>query len=82
MIVLVVLIRRRKRKRVHSHTAGSPGPMASPEGAFFHKNSQLFSPASLLSPQSIRSVFNDPLEFPRNQLYIHSNKVLGMQDIE
>ena len=78
VIVLVVLIRRRKRKRVLNHLR-SPDPVTSPVGVVFHKkNSELFSPVSLISPQSASAAFNDPLEFPRNKLYVYTRKVLGM----
>ena len=77
IIVLVVLIRRRKRKRSLGHLSQlqSPDPITSPEAVFYKKNGQ-FSPISLLSPQSA-SVYSDPLEFPRNQLYVFTKKVLG-----
>ena len=78
VILLVVLIRRRKRKRRQGHLSQlhSPDPVMSPEAAFYKKSGQ-FSPISLLSPQSTCAAFSDPLEFPRNQLYVYTKKVLG-----
>jgi hypothetical protein len=80
MIVLVVLIRRRKRKRAQGHLSQlqSPDPTATAPEAVFYKKSGQFSPVSLLSPQSVSAAYSDPLEFPRNRLYIYTNKVLGM----
>jgi serine/threonine protein kinase len=78
VVVLVVLIRTRKRKRRQGHLSQlqSPDPIMSPEAAFYKKSGQ-FSPISLLSPQSASAAFSDPLEFPRNQLYVYTKKVLG-----
>ena len=78
IVILVVLIRRRKRKRSRGHLSQlqSPDPLASPE-AMFHKKSGQFSPVSLLSPQSVSAAYSDPLEFPRNQLYVFTKRVLG-----
>ena len=78
VITLVVLIRMRKRKRRQGHLSQlqSPDPIMSPEAAFYKKSGQ-FSPISLLSPQSTSAAFSDPLEFPRNQLYVYTKKVLG-----
>lgn len=81
-IVLVVLIRRRKRKRAHRGQLSqlqSPDPTV--KDAMFYKTrteSGQFSPVSLLSPQGASVAYNDPLEFPRNQLYVYTHKVLGM----
>ena len=72
-ILLIIIIRRRKRERVLAHLR-SPDPIAGPE-AVYHKKGDLFSPVSLLSPQS--AAHSDPLEFPRNKLYVYTNKVLG-----
>jgi hypothetical protein len=75
IVAIIIVIRARKRKRVLAHLR-SPDPLVAPEAAY-RKKSDLFSPVSLLSPQSARAAFNDPLEFPRNRLYIYTNKVLG-----
>ena len=77
-VVLVVLIRMKKRRRCQGHLSQlqSPDPIMSPEAAFYKKSGQ-FSPISLLSPQSTSAAFSDPLEFPRNQLYVYTKKVLG-----
>ncbi|CAI8041695.1 Fibroblast growth factor receptor 3 [Geodia barretti] len=77
-VVLVVLIRMKKRRRRQGHLSElqSPDPIMSPEAAFYKKSGQ-FSPISLLSPQSTSAAFSDPLEFPRNQLYVYTKKVLG-----
>ena len=83
VIIMVVIIRRGKRKRAHSpsNRLQSPDSNSSAPEAVFYKwkieNGQ-FSPASLLSPQSIKGgAYNDSLEFPRNRLYVYTNKVLG-----
>ena len=79
-IILIVLMRTRKRKRVRGHISQlqSPGP-TSPDAPFYKKRleSGQFSPMSVLSPQATNVVFNDPLEFPRNQLLVYTKKVLG-----
>lgn len=79
-VILVVLMRRRKRKRVRGHISQlqSPGP-TSPDAAFYKKRleSGQFSPISVLSPQATNVAFSDPLEFPRNQLFVYTKKVLG-----
>jgi hypothetical protein len=79
IVAIIIIIRARKRKRVLAHLR-SPDPIVAPEAAY-RKKSDLFSPVSLLSPQSASAAFNDPLEFPRNRLYIYTNKVLGMSTI-
>ena len=78
IVILAVLIRRRKRKQNRGHLSQlqSPDPLVSPE-AIFHENSVQFSPVSLLSPQSVSAAYSDPLEFPRNQLYVFTKRVLG-----
>ena len=76
IIAILIVIRARKRKRVLAHLR-SPDPIVAPEAAY-RKKSDLFSPVSLLSPPSASAAFKDPLEFPRNKLYVYTNKVLGM----
>ena len=77
IVITVVVIRTRKRKRTRAHISqlNSPAPTTQ-EAAFYKKNGE-FSPMSLLSPQSISAAYNDPLEFPRNRLYVYTKKVLG-----
>ena len=80
-IGLLVLIRTRKRKRNRAHLSqlNSPAPTTH-EAAFYKKNGE-FSPVSLLSPPSASAAYNDPLEFPRNRLYVYTKKVLGEWEI-
>lgn len=80
IVAMVVLIRKRKRNRQRGQLSQiqSPDPLASPEVAFYKKNGQ-FSPVAVLSPQSTCAAFSDPLEFPRNQLYVYTKKILGMR---
>ena len=80
---MVVVIRRGKRKHAHSPSNRLQSPdsnSSAPEAVFYKQkieNGQ-FSPASLLSPQSIKGgAYSDSLEFPRNHLYVYTKKVLG-----
>lgn len=78
IVAMVILIRTRKKKRHRGRLSQQHNldPIASPE-AVCHKKNGLFSPVSVLSPQSTCAAFSDPLEFPRNQLYVYTKRVLG-----
>ena len=71
VIVLVVVLRARKRQRVITRVQ-SPNLK---EVSFFKQEGEL----GLLSPSSPHygTCLADPLEFPRNRLYIYSSRVLG-----
>lgn len=83
-IILVVLMRRRKRKRARGHLTQLQSPTTTtPDAAYYKKRleSGQFSPASMLSPQATNVAFSDPLEFPRNQLFVYTKKVLGKWEL-
>lgn len=73
IVVLVLVLRARKRRRV---IARVQSPILK-EVSFLKKESELglISPTS---PHPGNPSLGDPLEFPRNRLYIYSNRVLGM----
>ena len=82
-LVVVLVIRMRKRKRSRGRSLPqiySPDPTA-PDAFFFKRRTESgqFSPVSLLSPKGASNAYNDPLEFPRNRLYVYTGRVLGMQ---
>lgn len=79
VLTLVVVIRTRKRKRARGRGLAqiqSPDPTATFR-KMMTENGQ-FTPVSLLSPMGASNVYRDPLEFPRNRLYIYTGIVLGM----
>ena len=76
-VFILVLIRRRKRKRTRAHISQLNSPAPTTQDAAFYKKNGEFSPVSLLSPPSASAAYNDPLEFPRNRLYVYTKKVLG-----
>ena len=71
IVILILVLRSRKRRRDRRIITHLHSPSLK-EAAFF-KEEGLHSP---VSPGN--SSFGDHLEFPRNRLYIYSNKVLGM----
>ena len=74
LLAVVMVLRRRKRRREVRITARMQSPSLK-EAAFFKEEEALHScPAS---PLIGNGILEDPLEFPRNRLYIYSNKVLG-----
>jgi hypothetical protein len=74
LLAVVMVLRRRKRRREVRITARMQSPSLN-EAAFFKEEEALHScPAS---PLIGNGILEDPLEFPRNRLYIYSNKVLG-----
>ena len=74
MVLLLVVLRSRKRRRDRRVTARMQSPSLK-EAAFFKEEEALQSCPS--SPFIGNGILEDPLEFPRNRLYIYSNKVLG-----
>lgn len=69
VVVLVLVLRARKRRRVITRVQS---PILK-EASFLKKESDFF-----LSPTSPHPTnLGDPLEFPRNRLYIYSTRVLG-----
>lgn len=75
VVLLIVVLRGRKRRRDRRVTTRMQSPSLK-EAAFFKEEEALRScPAS---PLIGNGILEDPLEFPRNRLYIYCNKVLGM----
>ena len=75
-IVLLVIIRTKKRKRVRGHLSQIHSPVPTVHGTAFHKKNDKSLPVSMSSPMASVAC-NDPLEFPRNRLYVYTKKVLG-----
>ena len=74
LIVLLVVLRSRKRTRDRRVLTRVHSPSLK-EVAFLKEEGE----AGLHSPSSPGNCsLGDPLEFPRNRLYIYSNKILGM----
>ena len=75
LVVVVVVLRSRKRTRDRRVLTRVHSPSLK-EVAFLKEEGE----PGLHSPSSPGNhSLGDPLEFPRNRLYIYSNKILGMR---
>ena len=75
LVVLPLALRSRKRRRDRRVITRVQSPTLK-EAAFLKEEEALGSCPG--SPIIHSGLLEDPLEFPRNRLYIYSNKVLGM----
>ena len=81
-LVVLLVIRMRKRKRARGRSLPhiyTPDPTT--PNVMFHKRrteSDQFTSVALLSRNGASNAYSDPLEFPRNRLYVYTGTVLGM----